>query len=281
MLPNEVFALACRAYYAEQGLIVDETNGEFAHCPLPRGMGDRGYYLLHEHHQHQGLLQSVDVNRKCFFNADVKKWLQGCTYWPDGYFELWNIYEHYTREHAKNSLRKVTSEQKSEMMLKMWGDLDISVFPDGRWTQYTRPGFDISAGEHSKIQFGEAYNNRLALKLNSPWFFVANDNTKFMFMEAHYSTSYFRDNNILFPPGIIEYKLQHSTNVHLNVPIPKEQQIINLKLGMPLVSMFPLTERPVEVETKLIPVNEWNEINSHLPKTFIGRYFKLKGKTNL
>jgi hypothetical protein len=167
------------------------------------------------------------------------------------------------------------------IQLKMWGDLDISIFPNGQWTQYTRPGFDISAGEHSKVQFGEAYNNRIALKLNSPWFFVANDNTKFMFMEAHYSTSYFRDKNILFPPGIIEYKLQHSTNVHLSVPIPREQQIINLKLGMPLVSMFPLTENPVEVETKLIPANEWNDINSHLPKTFIGRYFKLKGKTNL
>ena len=167
------------------------------------------------------------------------------------------------------------------IQLKMWGDLDISVFPDGRWTQYTRPGFDITAGEHSKIQFGEAYNNRLALKLDSPWFFIANDNTKFMFMEAHYSTSYFRDNNIIFPPGIIEYKLQHSTNVHMSIPFPKEQVIINLKLGMPLVSMFPLTDRIVELETKLLPVDEWRAINSHLPKTFIGRYFKLKGNKNL
>lgn len=167
------------------------------------------------------------------------------------------------------------------LQLKMWGDADISVFPDGRWTQYCRPGHGIDAGEHSKIQFGEAYNNRLALKLNSPWFFVSNDNTKFLFMEAHYSTSYFRDNNILFPPGVIAYNLQHSTNVHLSVPIPKQQLIINLRLGMPLVSMFPLTDRPVELETKLIPVDEWNALNSHLPKTFIGRYFKMKGRSNL
>ena len=123
MLPNEVFALACRAYYDEQGLIVDETNGEFAHCPLPKGMGDRGYYLLWEHHQQQGLLQSRDVDRKCFFNADVKKWLLTCNYWPDNFFELWDTYEHYTREHAKNSLRKVTHDQRSEMMLKVWSNL--------------------------------------------------------------------------------------------------------------------------------------------------------------
>jgi hypothetical protein len=97
MLPNEVFALACLRYYEEQGLIVDKTNGEFAHCPLPRGVGDKGYYLLHEHHQQQGLLQSRDVGRKCFWTADVKKWLQGCTYWPNGYFELWDIWEEFSR----------------------------------------------------------------------------------------------------------------------------------------------------------------------------------------
>lgn len=123
MLPNEEFALACLAYYEEQGLIVDKTNGEFAHCPLPRGMGEAGYYLLWEHHQQQGLLQSRDVDRKCFFNADVKKWLLEADYFPDNYFELWDIYEHYTREHAKHSLRKVPSSQRSEFMREVWSNL--------------------------------------------------------------------------------------------------------------------------------------------------------------
>ena len=96
MLPNEVFALACRAYYDEQGLIVDETNGEFAHCPLPKEMGEKGYYLLHEHHQQQGLLQSRDVGRRCFWVGDVKKWLLSCDHWPDNFFELWDIYEEFS-----------------------------------------------------------------------------------------------------------------------------------------------------------------------------------------
>lgn len=95
MLPNEVFALACRAYYEEQGLIVDETNGQFAHSPYPKGMGETGYYLLWEHHQQQGLLQSRDIGRCCFFSGDAKKWLMTCGYWPDNYFELWDIYENY------------------------------------------------------------------------------------------------------------------------------------------------------------------------------------------
>lgn len=110
MLPNEVFARACRAYYEEQGLIVDETNGQFAHCPYPRGMGETGYYLLWEHHQHQGLLQSKDVGRCCFFVGHARKWLSTCDYWPDNYFELWDIYEEFATgvgEMGKETLSRV------------------------------------------------------------------------------------------------------------------------------------------------------------------------------
>ena len=95
MLPNEVFALACRAYYEEQGLIVDETNGQFAHCPYPECMGEKGYYLLWEHHQQQGLLQSKDVGKRCFWVGDVKRWLSSCDPIPDDYFGLWDIYEEF------------------------------------------------------------------------------------------------------------------------------------------------------------------------------------------
>ncbi len=97
MLPNEEFALGCRAWYEEQGLIVDETNGQFAHCPLPERYGDRGYYLLWEHHQHQGLLQSKDIGECCFFSGDTKKWLLECDHFPDNYFELWDIYDEFKK----------------------------------------------------------------------------------------------------------------------------------------------------------------------------------------
>ena len=100
MLPNEVFALACRAYYDEIGLIVDKTNGEFAHCPYPAGMGETGYYLLHEHHQHQGILQSKDVGRLCFWVGDAKKWLLNCDPFPEDYFVLWDIYEEFVKKHS-------------------------------------------------------------------------------------------------------------------------------------------------------------------------------------
>ena len=107
MLPNEVFALACRAYYDEIGLVVDSRNGEFAHCPYPEGMGETGYYLLHDHHQHQGILQSKDVGQCCFFIGHAKRWLLECGYFPKDYFELWDIYEKYASGHGKISVKKL------------------------------------------------------------------------------------------------------------------------------------------------------------------------------
>ena len=107
MLSNEVFALGCLAYYKEEGLIVDSRNGEFAHCPYPESMGDTGYYLLHEHHQHQGLLQSRDIGRCCFFIGNTKKWLLECDYWPAGYLDLWDVYDQYSVQMSRDSLEKV------------------------------------------------------------------------------------------------------------------------------------------------------------------------------
>ncbi len=117
MLPNEVFALACRAYYDEIGLIVDETNGEFAHSPFTREECDTGYYLLHGHHQHQGLLQSRDLGKCCFFVGHAKKWLEELDYFPDNYFELWNIYDHYCGDNLKKAHSRKDEEGKSILAL--------------------------------------------------------------------------------------------------------------------------------------------------------------------
>jgi hypothetical protein len=110
MLPNEEFALACRAYYDEIGLIVDATNGEFAHSPLTKKECDTGYYLLHGHHQHQGLLQSEDLNKCCFFPYYALKWLKECDYWPENYFDLWAIYEKYSSDLSRKNVKKTNEK---------------------------------------------------------------------------------------------------------------------------------------------------------------------------
>jgi hypothetical protein len=114
MLPNERFALECRAKYETQGLVVDATNGEFAHCPYPEGMGESGYYLLHGDHQQQGILQSQDIGKLCFWVGHARQWLLTCDPLPDNYFELWDIYEKITKEHGVERASHLTKTIHSE-----------------------------------------------------------------------------------------------------------------------------------------------------------------------
>lgn len=125
MYKNEEFALACRSHYEEQGLIVDASNGEFAHCPYPRGMGEIGYYLLWEHHQIQGLLQSADLDRRCFWVGDAKKWLLTTDFFPQDFFYLWDLYDRYAGTHGKATyINPETGKGElltpEEALLKKW-----------------------------------------------------------------------------------------------------------------------------------------------------------------
>lgn len=124
MLPNEEFALACRQYYAEEGSIVDKRNGQFAHSPYPDGMGDTGYYLLWEHHQHQGLLQSRDVGRCCFFTPDARKWLLECNYFPENYFDLWDIYDEYKGENILKTHLEKDEQGRSQNTMRLHSEKD-------------------------------------------------------------------------------------------------------------------------------------------------------------
>ena len=129
MLPNEVFALACRERYAEDGLVVDESNGEFAHCPLPEGLGETGYYLLHDDHQWQGLLQSKDVGRRCYFTSNVKRWLMKANF-VTGYFDLWDIYDEFNQ---------LSEEHKRKVGEAQIGERNTNFGKRGRYNHLSKP----------------------------------------------------------------------------------------------------------------------------------------------
>ena len=98
LFDNELFAIECMAKYAMEGLNVnyrgvhDGRRDEFAHCPTPRSMGNWAYYLTFDDHQHQGLLQSKDMDCRCFYTDKVSKWLK-----PEqpNFFELYGIFKYY------------------------------------------------------------------------------------------------------------------------------------------------------------------------------------------
>jgi hypothetical protein len=117
MLTSHQFTLDCLQSYAESGDFVDKTNGVFAHSPVPKcENGTEGFYLTFEDHQHQGLLQSLDYGRCCFFSPDVRKWLNFPDVWPTNFFGLWDIHDEIVKqsnkERSTNYYLNQTIEQK-------------------------------------------------------------------------------------------------------------------------------------------------------------------------
>lgn len=165
----------------------------------------------------------------------------------------------------------------------MWADLDIRVNPDGTFTTSAemRP-WDVHVSEHPEIQWKGLYTGkRIALKLDNPWKAVSDSPINYLMCESHYSTNYFRDRQVWTSPGITNYKYQHSLNVHLNCPVKEEPYIVSLKYDSPLISIFPMTDRHVEIRHHLIDQDQWNKIGSQMPMTMVGRYYRQKGVKKL
>ena len=110
------FVAKCYANYAELGLEPgnpDDGEWQDAHYPAPKGEGDKTIPLLFEDHQIQGILQSEEYGKYCFFSGHTRKSL---THGPfvSGWFDLWDIYEKYVSDNSKKNAEKAHS-QKDEL----------------------------------------------------------------------------------------------------------------------------------------------------------------------
>ena len=163
----------------------------------------------------------------------------------------------------------------SGIQIKAWEDFIIKVWPNGTYTWYfAELSPSKSMGTHPREQWGDLYpQNRINVKLNSPWSFKSNKPAKFLMMESHYSTSKFRENNIWVPPGIIDFSKQRSTNIHMMFEIREEPYEVTFKMGEPLITIFPLTQSDINFSVKTVSTEELHMMND-LPFTFNSRYYK-------
>lgn len=94
----------------KQHQFVDETF-EDAHFPLPKDLGTETIKLHHLDHAIQGLFQSEEVGKKCFFVGDTKAALNAPNYFPLGWFEAWDLYDKWS---SKTSCCDVSARQRKE-----------------------------------------------------------------------------------------------------------------------------------------------------------------------
>ena len=130
---QHTFVKNCFAYYEEQGLIPgnpDDGDWEECHYPEPEGIGNKIILLLHNDHQQQGLYQSEEYHRPCFFNWHVKEFLDDT--WCFNWFELYGIYDKWKGYYSKKARANIPKERmvaRGKNVGKTHGKVNIAKIP--------------------------------------------------------------------------------------------------------------------------------------------------------
>lgn len=165
------------------------------------------------------------------------------------------------------------------ILIKMWSDIIFRVLPDGR-VLLTEPLHTVRQGVahvHDKEQHGDTiYKNRTVVKLMCPWHIVADKPIDMLCVDPHYVTDDLREHGIEVSPGVLSLYDQHTLNVFLTFPIKEKEYEVTLKYGTPLMSMFPMTEKKIEIEMHHTDRQTWENICDMFPPTFLGRYHARK-----
>jgi hypothetical protein len=161
---------------------------------------------------------------------------------------------------------------------KMWTDLKLRVHPSGLVENLPMAiTFSIPpVVQHFEKQYEHIYqDNKTACKLNNPWIAKCNKDVKFLFMEPHYSTNFFREHNIQIAPGIIDFKYQSALNIHLIMEKRKDPYEILIPYGTPLMTLYPMTDKKIKINYELISDLEYKHIQDAFPKCPLRKYYQL------
>jgi len=163
--------------------------------------------------------------------------------------------------------------------LNLWTDLNIVICPDGKIKSSgpfnTIEGIDAVEVHNIKQYHKDLYGDVVVVKLVAPWMLKTKDETNFLLTETHYSPE-LRNLGISIIPGVLNFKYQHSLNVFLVFPIKDKEYEVALKYDTPLMSLFPMTERDIDIHMHEVDGVFMNKMVSMYPSVTSGRYYAYK-----
>lgn len=182
------------------------------------------------------------------------------------YPEWWKKVPPTVQETAKNGIKFDTATIRScsgfidlynqSITIPLWADLIIEttefkfnwVSPDSSFL-ITGHLTQQYASEDEILNFYHA-------KIISPWRFEEKTGVSFVFMDPFWNN---RDylGKYYTPPGIVEYKYNHSTEI--NIFAPKHLSRIEIKAGSPMAHIIPMSDNEIIIKTHLINQEEYNK----------------------
>lgn len=124
---------------------------------------------------------------------------------------------------------------------------------------------------HSRDQiWEELYAGYNHVKINSPWLFKTNNDTKFSWNRCSWHRTDIADSFHVMS-GIVEYRYQHMTNIQAFV-----KGNIKINAGDPLVHIIPLSDKKIKLRYHLVEGKEFQSILGTKNLKYVGNYKERK-----
>jgi hypothetical protein len=163
---------------------------------------------------------------------------------------------------------------KRSIIIPAWTDLRFKVTPNNGYTWLKSSGPEPV--EHNKSQYEGGFSNYYHSKLTNPWYFKEKTGVHFLFTASTWNLENY---DFIIPPGILEFKYNHATNVNILIPKKKEDYSFFLSTGKPLVHLIPIENSKIDLRIHLVTPDEMKKTVSH-PSSLTGVYplFEMRNK---
>ena len=161
---------------------------------------------------------------------------------------------------------------KKSFTIPLWCDFKLDVY-DSRTYNWVFSDGVSNADAHDMEQRKNFLENYGHLKLNSPW--IINSKEFVQFFVSQPTWNFTSNPDVIFPPAILDFKYQQTTNVNLFFPA-NEKKIYEFSAGQPLITLTPLTEHNVVIVNHVISSEEFKSKQNHSNRFTFYNYLKKK-----
>jgi hypothetical protein len=161
-------------------------------------------------------------------------------------------------------------------MIPSWGEYFISVQPN-RQVQVESPvqlQYGHSSRHDLEVEAPGAWPNYVNIKLHNPWWFWCNEPVKWVLIQPVWNQEEPGEWTVI--PGVTEFRYNNQANINTIFRVMETEYTTKINTGEELVQMIPITERPVELELKVLTDTIYNEKFANWSHSFKFGYQKIR-----
>jgi len=162
---------------------------------------------------------------------------------------------------------------KHGFIVPMWSDFRIEFGVIGTENHYAlcsdgyTPVVQHPTNQRGSYAPPDKYCN---MKLESPWTAQCKEDVYFKWEQPTWNMKELNAYVVL--PATVEFKYQHSINVHLMFPRSSNTKIRQINFGDPVVHVTPISERPLDIRYHMVTPTEYDRFLFGKRITFLNSY---------